>query len=203
MSARKTHIVDRDKWDWSRSNCELAKLHGMSPQAVRKTRIKFGLSKFKKEKKPNVYSDGSHLPGITLNVVNESEGLGASGPRAGNWRIRFWKNVKKSESDGCWMWTGGTHTKAGYGMMMIGTIGKTRRWHLVHRLAYLLRNGEIPNGKLVRHKCDVKLCVNPNHLELGTDFENIMDAVTRQGLNCGEKNGMSKTNRERRLYGGN
>jgi hypothetical protein len=198
MSAKKTHISNREQWDWSLSNCELARHHGMSPQAVRKTRIKFGHPAFKKEKQPKVYSDGSHLPGITLKEVNESEGLGRARAFYGKWWNRFWANVKQSGP--CWLWTGGTRTKAGYGMMMIGTIGKTRRWHLVHRLAYLLEHEVIPPGKLVRHKCDVKLCVNPNHLELGTDYDNVMDAVIRQGMNCGEKNGMSKTNRELRRY---
>lgn len=192
MSAKKPNIVDRDRWDWTLSNCEIGRRYGMSPQAIRQTRIKLGLPAFKKSKQQKVYSDGDHLPGISLKEVDESE-------RApGQWRNRFWKNVKVGYPDECWLWIGGTHTQAGYGLLMVGTVGKKRRWHLVHRLAYLLKHGEIPDRKLVRHKCDVKLCVNPRHLELGTDYENIMDAVTRQKLNCGEKNGMSKTNRERR-----
>lgn len=50
---------------------------------------------------------------------------------------------------------------------------------LAHRLSYLAFNGDIPEGLVVRHKCDNKCCVNPEHLEVGTQKDNVQDAIKR------------------------
>lgn len=181
----------RKKWDWTLSDCELGRRHNVFRESIQRLRHQLGHPPFKKEKKPKVYSKHLHCAGLTLKWVDESEGLAKRGPRAGGWRKRFWSKVKKTGLDECWMWTGLTQI-GGYGTMMIGTVGKTRRWHMTHRLSFVLHNGSIPQGKIVRHKCDVKCCVNPNHLELGTSYDNVMDAVKRQRVNCGERNGQSK-----------
>jgi hypothetical protein len=52
--------------------------------------------------------------------------------------------------------------------------------------------GEIPDGLVVRHKCDVPMCINPEHLELGTPKENAIDKVVRGRSSVGDKNGRSK-----------
>jgi hypothetical protein len=62
----------------------------------------------------------------------------------------------------------------GYGSLSAG--GKAV---YVHRRAYELANGPIPGGLVVRHKCDVKLCVRPDHLEVGTQADNVRDKVER------------------------
>jgi HNH endonuclease len=73
---------------------------------------------------------------------------------------------------GCWEWQGAR--SYGYGMMMRG--GKRLR---VHRLSYELWCGDIPDGHVMRHKCDNPSCVNPNHLETGTQAQNIQDIAMR------------------------
>jgi hypothetical protein len=73
---------------------------------------------------------------------------------------------------GCWEWRGAS--SYGYGVIMRG-----RKRLRVHRLAYELWCGSIPNGMVMRHSCDNPCCVNPSHLEPGTQAENIQDIVVR------------------------
>lgn len=100
---------------------------------------------------------------------------------------RFWAKVQICSESECWNWTAGTQSK-GYGSFGIGN-GKTS---LAHRVAYELGNGAIPDGLLVRHICDNRLCCNPAHLELGTIADNNRDAVVRGRNAKGELNGNSK-----------
>ena len=82
-------------------------------------------------------------------------------------KARF--ETKVNKTDFCWLWTGLLHPK-GYGY--IKDRGKNIK---VHRLAYELYIGPIPEGMLVCHTCDVRNCVNPEHLWLGTNDDNIRD----------------------------
>jgi len=86
---------------------------------------------------------------------------------------RFWSKVNKTDT--CWLWTG---AKAEYGKF----------WHegrvvSAHRLVYEAMRGPIPDGILVCHHCDNPVCVNPDHLFLGTASANIDDMLQkgRQG----------------------
>lgn len=103
--------------------------------------------------------------------------------------VKFWERVNKKgpivyESIGrCWMWLGPTMC-AGYGKA--GTLG------LTHRFAWILHNGKIPKGASVLHKCDNKLCVNPNHLFLGTQQDNLKDMRDKGHQVRGEQQGSSK-----------
>jgi len=75
---------------------------------------------------------------------------------------------------GCWLWTGAMRGEGNYGAIAID--GKTFG---AHRLSYLLHKGEIPEGMQVQHHCDVKECVNPDHLYVGTQKENMADMRRR------------------------
>jgi hypothetical protein len=88
---------------------------------------------------------------------------------------RFWAKVDKSED--CWEWIGQKHSN-GYGLLQCRS-RKNRKMIKAHRLSYELHNGPIPEGLLVLHKCDNKLCVNPDHLELGNYSKNLKDAYDR------------------------
>ena len=99
---------------------------------------------------------------------------------------RFWNQVKKSRR-GCWNWTG--HSCRGYGRIRVS--GKIQK---ASRFSYQLHYGPIPEGVWVLHKCDNKLCVNPEHLELGDAKKNTQDAVNRGCIKPmrGEKHPLSK-----------
>jgi hypothetical protein len=82
---------------------------------------------------------------------------------------RFWTKVMKS--DGCWLYNG-CKTRFGYGKFAI-----TGGWVLAHRISWLLSFGNIPEDSCVLHRCDNPGCVNPDHLFLGTQLDNIYDMV--------------------------
>jgi len=82
-------------------------------------------------------------------------------------------------NSGCWLWTG-TVSGSGYGELTIG-----RRRVGAHRVAWVLsKNDMIPPDAYVCHRCDTPLCVNPDHLFLGTTTENQRDA-SRKGRSRG------------------
>lgn len=87
---------------------------------------------------------------------------------------RFWSKVRILGLDECWEWQRALSTK-GYGRFLFQ--GKNRH---THRIAWLLTRGEIQNGLHVLHKCDNRKCVNPVHLFLGTNTDNMIDMCEKQ-----------------------
>jgi hypothetical protein len=85
---------------------------------------------------------------------------------------RFWAKVVVHPG-GCWEWRGRRMPK-GYGKLNRGT-----KTVYAHRLAFELRNGPIPDGLYVLHKCDNPPCINPDHLFLGTQADNVRDRDTK------------------------
>ena len=101
----------------------------------------------------------------------------------GRWREttvarRFMERVEYDTNGGCWLWSGAV--REGYGRIRRG-----KRVTGAHRVSYEMFVEDIPahgptaHGMVVRHKCDVTHCVNPAHLELGTQRENVADREAR------------------------
>lgn len=85
--------------------------------------------------------------------------------------IRFFKKVQKQD-DGCWIFNKG-------GTRPYGEFSVDRVRYMAHRFSFLYHVGPIPDGLFVCHKCDVRKCVNPDHLFLGTHDDNMLDMVRK------------------------
>ena len=90
------------------------------------------------------------------------------------------------QPDGCLVWTGAKY-RFGHGQIKIGSIKNgTRKLEATHRVAYFLEHGKLPDGGVVRHKCDNPSCCLPDHLVPGTQRDNMKDMVDR-GRSTGNK----------------
>jgi transcriptional regulator with XRE-family HTH domain len=100
---------------------------------------------------------------------------------------RFWPKVQKTET--CWLWMGGK-TLGGYGVFRYND-----RQEGAHRVSWQMAHKEpIPERLQVLHSCDVRLCVNPDHLWLGTQSDNIQDCLAKGRLRpaYGERAGTAR-----------
>ncbi len=89
---------------------------------------------------------------------------------------RFLTRINKEcflseNKDKCWNWQGGRHWSGHGQTSWVGTK------YLAHRISYIIFNGLIPNGLLVRHTCNNPSCINPKHLILGSHSDNSIDSV--------------------------
>jgi hypothetical protein len=106
--------------------------------------------------------------------------------------VRFWRKVQKTPS-GCWEWGGARHLQ-GYGFIKRKDGAQLR----AHRVSYEIHYGPIPDGFDVCHRCDNPPCVNPEHLFLGTDLDNMQDMIAkgRKVSSPGVRNGQAKLTEE-------
>lgn len=112
--------------------------------------------------------------------IQPSHRLVAAAERAGQWsgmrgwplERRFWASTDKRGPDECWNWI--AYTKGGYGAIRVGGRQKS-----AHRVSWELHNGSIGKGLWVLHRCDNPRCVNPAHLFLGTQVDNMRDMAAK------------------------
>lgn len=101
---------------------------------------------------------------------------------------RFYNFISPEPNSGCWLWLGPL-SGSGYGRMTINKKGVQ-----AHRVAWEINNGKIPDGLFACHTCDVRCCVNPAHLFLGTQSDNLQDMVNKKRDNPrrGERHGKAR-----------
>lgn len=100
---------------------------------------------------------------------------------------RFFNKINIGLPDECWEWTACRGTDP-YGNIRYGFFGFRGKNQLAHRIAWVIANGDIPEGMQVLHKCDNPGCCNPAHLFLGTPADNMQDKCNKgRQSHCGTK----------------
>lgn len=111
---------------------------------------------------------------------------------------KMMENTYPEPNTGCWLWAGMTNG-SGYGIMKVASLPQFKT-PLTHRISYFLHNGEFNYALHVLHICDNPICVNPDHLFLGTHQDNMDDRTRKNRTNRiapkGSKCGASSLNED-------
>lgn len=91
---------------------------------------------------------------------------------------RFWHRIMPEPNSGCWLWDGAVNSE-GYGNMRCK--GKTRP---AHRISYEIAFGPIPKELQIDHLCRIRCCVNPDHMELVTNRQNVLRGTGPTAMNA-------------------
>ncbi len=113
---------------------------------------------------------------------------------------RFWEKVVIKSDDECWEWVGAKN-QLGYGQFHYPYRGHQMR---AHRVSWIIAYHSDPGGLMVLHKCDNRSCVNPKHLYLGTQSDNMRDMSERYNGTLGKVSRFTKDNIDhmKKLYEG-
>lgn len=102
---------------------------------------------------------------------------------------RYYKKIQPEPMSGCWLWSG-AWSERGYGV-----VRKNKRLMFAHRLSYEMTNGKVPKGLELDHKCRVKCCVRPDHLEAVTHRINVLRGDrTKKHTHCKRGHALTKEN---------
>lgn len=102
---------------------------------------------------------------------------------------RFDEKYVIDDTTNCWNWTASKWAGGRYGKIHSD---KIRGDVAAHRISYEIHKGEIPKGMEILHECDNSLCVNPDHLRIGTHQDNMNDMVKRKRHGAGERHNKCK-----------
>lgn len=105
-------------------------------------------------------------------------------------QANFYDRLFMEPNSGCWLWEGPIN-QHGYAKARMGGSRSSPKV-FVHRWIHERTTGKIPNGLFVCHKCDVPSCVNPGHLFVGTNKDNVLDMNRKGRQSVGEHRPMSK-----------
>jgi len=106
--------------------------------------------------------------------------------RAGELRGLLDEKWIPEPNTGCWLWLGSLQ-KFGYGRIRVDGVE-----YAAHRFMWERARGSMPTEKCLLHKCDTPCCVNPDHMFIGTNYDNSRDALKKGRLKIGERHGMAK-----------
>ena len=105
-------------------------------------------------------------------------------------RRKFWEKVTKPKPDDCWLWQGARYAD-GYGMLVM-MVNYHAFGFRSHRVSFYLKNGYLPDDLFICHRCDTPTCVNPSHLFLGKQKQNMDDKVSKKRQAFNENHGRHK-----------